>query len=200
MTGCWKGPWFSHQITLITLKKCIIQFQTWLDYVLSNCNWTVFFCLGVLRDCSSHKVRKNEQLSYRLILLTRIESRGDGVDTQAPAAHFYPSLVRRIWGGIVFSIWVPLIYNLKTDTQIPGMLQKTWDTITCSAIGQMGSKQLSTELDNLSTGVSFSIMWTCTMWGFFHLDITWQIKGTQWKQHPLLCFDLCGSVEKLRVL
>lgn len=124
MTGCWKGLRFSHQNRLITLKKRIIQFQPWTVLVLSKSNWTVFFCLDALRKCRFNKVRKNEQLSHNSILLTWIERRGDGVDAQAPAAHFNPSLIRRIGGGIVFSVWVPLIYNLKINTQIPGMLNK----------------------------------------------------------------------------
>lgn len=45
--------------------------------------------------------------------LTWVESRGHGVDAQAPAAHFHPSLIGHVGRGVVLRVRVPLVNNLR---------------------------------------------------------------------------------------
>lgn len=45
--------------------------------------------------------------------LTRVESRGHGVDAQAPAAHFHPSLIGHVGRGVVLRVRVPLVNDLR---------------------------------------------------------------------------------------
>lgn len=47
------------------------------------------------------------------LLLTGVESRRHGIDTQSPAAHFHPSLIRDVGCGVMVCIWISLVDNLK---------------------------------------------------------------------------------------
>lgn len=49
------------------------------------------------------------------LLLTGVESRRHGVDTQSPAAHFHPSLICDVGCGVMVCIWISLVDNLKKE-------------------------------------------------------------------------------------
>lgn len=89
--------------------------------------WLMTAAPGCSEDAISHSASRLHNK------LTRVKSRGHSVNAQAPAAHFYPSLVRHVGSGIVLCIGIPLVNNLwerREGRNIKYVVVREWEIAT----------------------------------------------------------------------
>lgn len=87
-------------------RACQVTERLMMSLPATGCIWAALFGHKD-EDAFSHSARCLHNK------LTGVESRRHGVDAQAPAAHFHPSLIGHVGRGVVFGVRVPLVNNLR---------------------------------------------------------------------------------------